>query len=173
MVLPAQYRAKSLAAFVPAGQATGRTPPFGANRTSATRNACQGSYLKAPAAQPLRPSSRTHRAITLTRENAMDPIRRNILAAGAAAAATAAAPHVFAQPIAGKPGRDVRFRPRCLAKEFRERRPEVSIQTIEKYLHSLTAPGLTSCAACRASSCVTVRRRCLFCPTTRRHTRTR
>jgi pimeloyl-ACP methyl ester carboxylesterase len=29
----------------------------------------------------------------------MDPIRRNILATGAAAAATAAAPHVFAQPV--------------------------------------------------------------------------
>jgi pimeloyl-ACP methyl ester carboxylesterase len=32
----------------------------------------------------------------------MDPIRRNILATGAAAAATAAAPHVFAQQIEGR-----------------------------------------------------------------------
>jgi pimeloyl-ACP methyl ester carboxylesterase len=46
----------------------------------------------------LLPSNHTHRATTLTRQDGVDPIRRN-LARGAAAAATAAAPHVFAQQV--------------------------------------------------------------------------
>lgn len=45
---------------------------------------------------------------------------------------------VLSQPIwPPEPGRDVRFRQRRLGEEFRARRPDVSMETIEKYLDDL------------------------------------
>jgi len=49
----------------------------------------------------------------------------------------------------GGSGGDVEPWPRGWAKEFRERRPEVPMATIEKYLHNLYVCGRTSFSACR------------------------
>jgi pimeloyl-ACP methyl ester carboxylesterase len=54
------------------------------------------------------------------------------------------------------------------AKEFRERRADVPMETIEKFLHNLTACGPTSCTACRAILRARARRRCLSCRMTSR-----
>ena len=62
---------------------------------------------------------------------------------------------LLSQPVGHRPeqpdymfnsGRDV------WAKEFRERRRDVPMETIEKYLHSLYRVRLISCTACRATS---------------------
>ena len=75
---------------------------------------------------------------------------------------------VLSQPVGHRPeqpdymynsGKDV------WAKEFRDRRPDVSMATIEAYLHSLYRVRPTSCTACRATSRNPARRRCLCCQT--------
>ena len=57
--------------------------------------------------------------------------------------------------------------------EFRARRPEVTMDTIEKYFHDLYAARLTSCTACRATSSRTAAPRYWSCRTTPRRTRCR
>jgi len=83
---------------------------------------------------------------------------------------------VLSQPIGHRPenpdvmyntGRDV------WAKELRERRPDVSIETIEKYLHNLYRARPDFVYSVSRDFVRTARRRCWSCPTTRRRTPTK
>ena len=44
--------------------------------------------------------------------------------------------------------------------ELVARRPDVTMETVEKYLHNLTASSRTSCTACRGTSRARAGRRC-------------
>jgi hypothetical protein len=99
------------------------------------------------------PVARKGRVQRQAREPMIDSSRRTVLATGAAAAAASVAPQVFAQAqpaaaVTGLPaGAKVGFYnagTTVWAKEMRERRPDVTMETIEKYLHNLYRVGSVS-----------------------------
>ena len=56
--------------------------------------------------------------------------------------------------------------------ELCSRRPDVTMETVDQYLHNLYRSSRTLCTACRGTLPVPAKHRCWSCPTTRHHTPT-
>ena len=83
---------------------------------------------------------------------------------------------VLCQPVGHRPENpDVMYKSgkEVWAPELLKQRPDLSMETIERYLHNLYRVRPTLCTVCRAISCATARHRCWLCRTTRRRTRIR
>ncbi len=80
---------------------------------------------------------------------------------------------VLAQPVGSRPeARDFFYEGnlKSWAPEIMKRRPELTMETIDRFLTKCTAPTPISCSPSRATSCAVAGRRCWCCPTTCRRT---